>query len=61
MYLLFLAGKVYNVTKFLKYHPGRKAQLMRGAGIDCTELFDKVCMYICISVQILSLSHAFND
>jgi cytochrome b involved in lipid metabolism len=34
-------GKVYNVTRFLKYHPGRKAQLMRGAGVDCTELFDK--------------------
>jgi hypothetical protein len=33
--------KVYNVTRFLKYHPGRKAQLMRGAGVDCTELFDK--------------------
>jgi cytochrome b involved in lipid metabolism len=36
-----IRGKVYNVTRFLKYHPGRKAQLMRGAGVDCTELFDK--------------------
>ena len=35
-------GRVYNVTPFLKYHPGGKAQLMKGAGIDCTALFDKV-------------------
>ena len=42
-----VAGKVYNVTEFMKYHPGGKAQLMRGAGIDCTELFAKVHMHIC--------------
>ena len=36
------SGKVYDVTRFLKYHPGRKAQLMRGAGVDSSELFDKV-------------------
>ena len=50
MYLLMslcVAGKVYNVTEFMKYHPGGKAQLMRGAGIDCTELFAKVHMHIC--------------
>lgn len=40
-YVLFL-GKVYNVTKFLEYHPGRKAQLMRGAGVDSTSIYDKV-------------------
>ena len=40
-YVLFL-GKVYDVTKFLKYHPGRKAQLMRGAGVDSTSIYDKV-------------------
>jgi len=38
-------GRVYNVTPFLKYHPGGKAQLMKGAGIDCTALFDKVHLY----------------
>lgn len=37
-----IRGKVYNVTHFLQYHPGRKAQLMRGAGIDSTILYDKV-------------------
>ena len=30
------------MTPFLKYHPGRKSQLMRGAGNDCTSLFDQV-------------------
>lgn len=48
--LILLTGKVYNVTRFLKYHPGRKAQLMRGAGVDCTEIYDKVFMLISISV-----------
>ena len=50
------AGKVYNVTHFLKYHPGRKAQLLRGAGTDCTALFDKVqlyCMWMC-NVPVMS-------
>ena len=39
---LYLIGVVYNVTHFAKYHPGGKAQLKRGVGMDCTELFDKV-------------------
>ena len=39
-------GKVYNVTRFLKYHPGRKAQLMRGAGVDSTKIYDKVYISI---------------
>jgi hypothetical protein len=41
-----IRGKVYNVTRFLKYHPGRKAQLMRGAGVDSTKIYDKVHSWV---------------
>ena len=50
-----LLGKVYNVTDFLKFHPGGKAQLMRGAGNDCTEIYDKVCT--CISRDEFVIFH----
>ena len=42
-----LVGVIYNCTLFAKYHPGGKPQLMRGAGKDCTELFDKVSYLTC--------------
>lgn len=52
-----LTGKVYDVTRFLKYHPGRKAQLMRGAGVDCTGLYDKVHVlsYILYLISVFSV------
>ena len=34
-------GKVYNVTPYLKYHPGGEEQLLRGAGMDATKLFGR--------------------
>ncbi|KAJ3173270.1 hypothetical protein HDU88_004732 [Geranomyces variabilis] len=37
-----LQGKVYNVTQYVKFHPGGAGQLMRGAGKDATDLFMKV-------------------
>ncbi|ETN38520.1 uncharacterized protein HMPREF1541_06555 [Cyphellophora europaea CBS 101466] len=35
-------GKVYNVTPYLPFHPGGKAELMRGAGRDAGQLFMEV-------------------
>ncbi len=37
-----LQGKVYNVTHYVKFHPGGQEQLMRGAGKDATSLFFSV-------------------
>ncbi|KAJ3069776.1 hypothetical protein HDU98_007162 [Podochytrium sp. JEL0797] len=35
-------GKVYCCTNYLHFHPGGVGQLMRGAGKDATELFNKI-------------------
>lgn len=34
-------GKVYDVTYFLKYHPGGVPEMMRSAGKDGTNLFSR--------------------
>eukprot|EP01067_Filipodium_phascolosomae_P001641 Filipodium_phascolosomae@DN206_c0_g1_i1.p1 len=34
-----LQGRVYDVTEYLRYHPGGKDKLMETAGKDCTDLF----------------------
>lgn len=34
-------GKVYDVTKYMPYHPGGIPTLMKGAGKDSTDLFNK--------------------
>ncbi|XP_013199408.1 cytochrome b5 reductase 4 isoform X2 [Amyelois transitella] len=39
---LAIRGRVYNITHYLPYHPGGPEELMRGAGMDATQLFDKV-------------------
>lgn len=36
-----LGGRVYNITPYLDFHPGGRAQLMRAAGKDGTLLFTK--------------------
>lgn len=38
---LAIYDKVYNVTPYMKYHPGGVDELMRGAGINATDLFNK--------------------
>lgn len=37
-----IEGKVYNVTPYMKYHPGGVEEIMRGAGINATKLFNDV-------------------
>lgn len=34
-------GKVYNITPYLKFHPGGEKELMRSAGRDGTKLFSE--------------------
>ena len=43
-YKLCISGKVYNITPYLDFHPGGEDELLRGAGIDGTALFDEVLM-----------------
>ena len=33
--------QVYNVTPYLKFHPGGLDWIMKGAGLDATSLFNK--------------------
>ncbi|KAM0855609.1 hypothetical protein ACQ4PT_049650 [Festuca glaucescens] len=36
-----LEGRVYNIGPYMKFHPGGVDMLMKGAGKDCTALFNK--------------------
>ena len=37
---------VYNVTSYFEFHPGGEEELMRGVGIDATDLFDQVHKWV---------------
>ncbi|CAH1187991.1 unnamed protein product [Phyllotreta striolata] len=39
---LAIRGRVYNVTEYVPFHPGGPEELMKGAGIDATTIFDQV-------------------
>lgn len=39
-------GKVYNVTPYMKYHPGGIDELMKGAGKNATDLFVQVHQWV---------------
>ncbi|KAH8398948.1 hypothetical protein KR222_001605 [Zaprionus bogoriensis] len=41
-----IRGKVFNVTRYMDYHPGGVDELMRGVGRDATELFDEVHAWV---------------
>lgn len=41
-----IRGVVFNVTKYLKFHPGGVLELMRGVGRDATKLFDDVHAWV---------------
>eukprot|EP00850_Spirogloea_muscicola_P018364 SM000167S02977 [mRNA] locus=s167:224212:226219:- [translate_table: standard] len=34
-------GKVYNISPYMRFHPGGRDMLIKGAGRDCTTLFNK--------------------
>jgi len=42
-----IQGRVYDISQYISFHPGGKYQILRGKGIDATELFFKVhpCKY----------------
>ncbi|CAG0884392.1 unnamed protein product, partial [Darwinula stevensoni] len=39
-------GRVYNVSRYLEYHPGGEEELMKGAGKDATDLFNQVHRWV---------------
>uniref|UniRef100_A0A0K8U8V0 Cytochrome b5 reductase 4 n=1 Tax=Bactrocera latifrons TaxID=174628 RepID=A0A0K8U8V0_BACLA len=41
-----IRGKVYNVTRYMDFHPGGVDELMRGVGCDATKLFDEVHAWV---------------
>lgn len=42
-YVIF---KVYDITRYMEFHPGGVDELMRAAGTDATELFNKIHMWV---------------
>lgn len=43
---LAIRGMVYNVSSYFEFHPGGEEELMRGVGIDATDLFDQVHKWV---------------
>uniref|UniRef100_A0AAR5QDZ7 Cytochrome b5 reductase 4 n=1 Tax=Dendroctonus ponderosae TaxID=77166 RepID=A0AAR5QDZ7_DENPD len=37
-----IRGRVYNITEYFSFHPGGEEELMKGAGVDATALFDQI-------------------
>ena len=49
--MAFILGCVYNITPYLEYHPGGIPEIMKGAGIDATQLFNEV-IYIEMNIEM---------
>ncbi|CAF3739067.1 unnamed protein product [Rotaria sordida] len=41
-----ISGHVYNITPYLDYHPGGVDEIMKGAGIDATALFQDIHSWV---------------
>nr|XP_017025034.1 cytochrome b5 reductase 4 [Drosophila kikkawai] len=41
-----IRGRVFNVTRYMDFHPGGVDELMRGVGRDATQLFDEVHAWV---------------
>ncbi|EDV25029.1 uncharacterized protein TRIADDRAFT_56539 [Trichoplax adhaerens] len=41
-----IRGKVYNITPYMKFHPGGIDELMRSVGCDGTDLFDEIHRWV---------------
>ncbi|ODM90275.1 Cytochrome b5 reductase 4 [Orchesella cincta] len=41
-----IRGKVYDVTDFLRKHPGGKSSIMQGIGKDATGMFNQAHNYV---------------
>ncbi|KAI8322292.1 cytochrome b5 reductase [Martensiomyces pterosporus] len=43
---MVIYGKVYNVTRYIDFHPGGRGQLMRAAGKDGSKLFSETHAWV---------------
>lgn len=43
---VIMEGMVYDITDFLKLHPGGADTIMKYAGKDCTDAFNKAHSYV---------------
>lgn len=43
---LAIRGKVYNVSRYMDFHPGGVDELMKGVGRDATKIFDDVHAWV---------------
>ena len=53
-----MAGKVYNVTPYMDFHPGGWDELIKGAGKDATDMFNDIHRDQNMSSRKIGLSDA---